>query len=146
VTEQRVDGVDREVGLPRDGVDPRQLILVFHAHTCIAGDRQEPDGALPFLSRLRPAPEIGERQPEAAVRPRLPRRGANGSVVRDARGVGIRVCASDVSEMSVRLRECQRPFRSARVEDVRRESDQLAPLVVIEKPLQPAVRCDKGDE
>lgn len=140
VVEQRIERVERALGLSRDRVDAGELVLMQNAHPCIARQGAQCDGTQPGAGSLRPATEVGERQTELAEWLRIGGRGLHRGLVLDTRGVGIRPGSRDIAHGGVRFREGERPACRASVERIGAQRDELAPLAVVEDPLLAAVR------
>src|SRR6185369_15330533 len=143
---QRLEPVERLLGLADADVDQGELVLVEGRVQLVLRQRLELDGALALANRLLLAAEQREDQAQLAVALRLPgrRRDLRRERLRGLLRVSPHV--RRVAAAGVLLREALRPVTLVVVEGARREAQEEIALRPVEDPPQGVVARERRDE
>src|SRR6185503_8482992 len=85
--EQRLEVVERLLGLAHHEVDAGELVLDVRSDVGVAADRKERHGVLTFLDRGRFAPQVGIEKTEERVELRIVRGGLQFFLIRREAGI-----------------------------------------------------------
>jgi hypothetical protein len=143
---ERIEHIDRTLGLLCHRIDVREVVQVDDTHARIVREWLQRGPVFPRLDRIGEMAGVRVRDTQAAVRAGIGRHRENQRLVCGHGAVGIDARARWVAQRGVGFREREGPCRPILVEIGRPERQQVLPLRIVEDPLLPALRRDVGDE